>query len=76
MVGEVVGAMVEIDCASVSMGERMPERRPLACDGGAASRGTDRVCSIVRDGSGGLKDVGITLRISEIPLETKREIEG
>jgi hypothetical protein len=43
MVGVVVGAMVEIDWASVSTGERMPGRRP---DGAVEADSAGRVCSI------------------------------
>ena len=47
MVGVVVGAMVEMDWARVSTGERMLARRPEA---GASAIGA-RACSIVRSSS-------------------------
>src|SRR5579864_4017981 len=47
--GVVVGAMVETDCASVSMGERIPRRNPKSvvtdCSGAAGS--IDKECSLI-----------------------------
>src|ERR1700722_3213436 len=47
MVGEVVGAMVEMDWARVSMGERMFGRRPVGLEAGA-SDAVMRACSMMR----------------------------
>ena len=64
MVGEVVGAMVEMDWARVSIGERMLGRRP---EEGASAIGA-RACSMLRTSSCDVSRDGCTSADVSAPM--------